>query len=46
MVDVVGCKMCLHVLIPFEFNIQAELHEVGKKKIFPYAATLQKLIFL
>jgi len=25
MVDVVGCKMCLHVLILFEFNIQTEL---------------------
>jgi len=43
MVDVVGCKMCLHVLIRFEFHIQAELNEVGKKKFFPYAAALQKL---
>jgi len=34
MVDVVGCKMCLHVLILFEFHIQAELNEVGKKNIF------------
>ena len=29
MVDVVACKMCSHVLILFDFNIQAELNEVG-----------------
>lgn len=46
MVDVVGCKMCLHVLILFEFNIEAELNEVGKNIIFPYTAALQKLKFL
>jgi len=34
MVDVVGCKVCLHVLMLFEFHIQAELNEVGKKKFF------------
>jgi hypothetical protein len=33
-VDVVGCKMCVHVLILIEFNIEAELNEVGKKKHF------------
>lgn len=43
MVDVVGCKMCMCVLVLFEFNIQAELNEVGKKKKLRYVATLQKL---